>query len=135
MLKKIDSKMIQNALNVSLMSDCKRQKIGCVVAYKNKIINSSFNTTKTHPIQKMYNIYRYDCDSTPHYLHAEIHALVVLMHSDIDWKNVTLYTARYKKNKEHGIARPCKSCMALIKHLGIKTICYTTDEGVAKEYI
>ena len=32
-----------------------------------------------------------------------------------------------------GMARWCPACMAALKSLGIKKICYTTDDGYAEE--
>ena len=42
---------------------------------------------------------------------------------------------RYRKRKsaKYGMCRPCPSCMAAIKDLGIKHIYYTTDDGLVYE--
>lgn len=127
--------MIQNAISVSELSDFPKYKIGCVIAQKNKVLSASFNSTKTHPLQKKMNKERFEVDNTPHSLHAEIHALSYLIDCDIDWKGSVLYTARKRKDGHYGMARPCPSCMKLIKKLGIKNIVYTTDYGIAQEEI
>lgn len=128
--------MIQNALNASTESDFHRYHIGCVVAYKNKILSSSCNTSKTHPLQKKFNKVRFEDEATPHSLHAEIHALSKILDNDVDWKNVTVYIARRrKKDGKNGMARPCPSCMKLMQELGIRNIVYTTDFGIAQEEI
>ena len=44
------------AKNASEFSDC-HIKIGAVLMYKNKVISVGYNTTKSNPIQKAYNIY------------------------------------------------------------------------------
>ena len=42
---------------------------------------------------------------------------------------------RTRFDKEFGMCRPCSSCMAAIKDLGIKHIYYTTDYGFCYEKI
>lgn len=129
-------KYFNYAKNMAEMSIC-QHKLGCVIVYNNKIIGTGFNSNKTHPIQKLYNNRRFPEDEHPHTIHAELHALSPYLHKDIiDWSKVTLYTYRIRRmNNKYGVSRPCESCMALIKKLGIKRICYTTDDGFVKEYI
>lgn len=125
----------KHARNMSLMSDFARSHTGCVVVCKGKIISTGFNSTKTHPIQKYYNKLRFDAE-TPHSLHSETHALCQIMNNkDIDWNKVHIYLYREHKNGVKAMARPCKSCMQLIKDLNIKYIHYTTEDGYAFEEI
>ncbi len=136
MVSKRDIKMLEHAKDIAELSDYPTYHVGCVIALKNKILNASFNTTKTHPLQKTYNVERFQSDTTPHSLHAEIHALAPLIGADIDWKNVTVYVARKRKcDGKNGLAMPCKSCMKAIRDMGVKNIVYTTDFGVAHEVI
>ena len=136
MITKRDVKMIHNALNMAEMSDYHKYHIGCVVVQKGKVLSASFNSSKTHPVQKMYNKYRYSGDNTPHSVHAEIHALSQIADADVNWKQVTVYVAR-KRNQDgqYGMSRPCPACMNMIKKLGIKNIVYTTNFGIASEEI
>ena len=113
---------------VSELGTFPRIKIGCVAVYKHKIISSGFNSCKTSPIQKKYNAYRFSAN-TPHYLHAEVSCLKPLIgRKDIDFKNVTLYIARYNTNGEPMLSRPCKSCQQLLRELKIRK-CYYTNYG------
>lgn len=112
----------------------KNIKIGCVVVYKHRIISSGYNSNKTNPTQAKYNSQRFIGEGYPHRVHAEIHALSPLLKDKlIDWSKVKIYTYREKADGKLGCSRPCKSCLALIKDLGIKEIGYTTDEGFATE--
>jgi len=132
----MNEKFFRLAKNVSELSDYPTHHLGCVVIYKGKVISSGFNCNKTHPIQRVYNRERFSEDCSPHSLHAETHALCSLMRDpDIDWGRVVLYTYRERKDGSFGLARPCKSCMKLLKDLGIHRICYTTDDGYAEEVI
>jgi deoxycytidylate deaminase len=120
---------------MSRLSNFDRIHIGAVAVYKHKIVSSGFNSTKTNPLQKKINKYRF-ADDTPHCLHAETSCLLPLMcRKDIDFSNVTLYTHRRYANGELGPSRPCKSCMSLIKSLGIKNIYYTNDGSYVHEEI
>lgn len=121
---------------VSKSSDYPRIHIGCVATYGNhRIISSGCNSNKTHPIQKKYNKERFDSDYSRHSLHAEITTLLPLMKEDIDFSKVEIYTHRRRANGHLSMARPCPSCMALIKDLGIKKIWYTTEDGYACEHV
>ena len=120
---------------VSEMSSFDRVHIGCVVTYGNhRIISSATNSNKTHPLQKKLNKERFDIDSH-HSLHAEVSALLPLMKENIDFSKVEIYTHRNFKDGRYAMARPCPSCMKLIRQLGIKKIWFTTEDGYACEYV
>lgn len=124
------------AYNMSLLSDFPRKHIGCIVTYKNKVISAGFNCSKTHPIQRKYNKIRFDCDNTPHKMHAEVNALApIINNTDINWSKVQVYTYKEHKSGIRALARPCPACMELIKDLGIRFINYTTEDGYASEEI
>ena len=121
---------------VSELGDFWQTKIGCAVIYRHKIISTGYNQCKTNPLQKKYNSYRFFEDEGRHCLHAEVDALLPLVNrKDIDFSSVSLYTYREYKNGNLAPARCCKSCMALIKQLGIRDIYYTTNGGFAYEEI
>lgn len=120
---------------MSEMSDFPRAHIGCVVTDgSHRIISSNCNSTKTHPLQKKYNKERFSEDTT-HSLHAEVSALLPLIKDNIDFSKIEVYTYRTLASGKPAIARPCPSCMKLIKELGIRKIHYTTNDGYASEYI
>ena len=110
-------------------------KIGCLIVYGHRVISSGYKSDKTNPLQKKYNRLRFD-EECPHKVHAEVSALLPLINNkDIDFSKVKLFTYREKQDHTLGKSRPCKSCMALIKDLGIKHIYYTTDDGYCHEAI
>lgn len=120
---------------ISELSDYK-QRMGCVIVYKHRIISSGCNKHKTNPLQKKYNRYRFGEDEGIHSVHAEVDALSPLIdRDDIDLSHVSLYIYRQHKNGDLALARPCNSCMALIKKLGIRNIYYTTYGGYSHEEI
>ena len=86
---------------------------------------------------KYYNRFRESKDDVfiNHKLHAEINCLNQLKHTEINYSKIKLYIYRIRKDKQFGMSRPCPSCMAAIKDMGIRTIHYTTDDGYACEKI
>lgn len=126
----------KHAKNMAAMADFHKSPTGCVIVYKNKVISTGFNSSKTHPIQRKYNDERFVSNGTPHCMHAEVYALCSLINNtEINWSKVSVYTYREHKNREKAMARPCKSCMKLIKDLGIINIYYTTEGGYAHEVL
>ncbi len=118
------------------LSKFPRVKVGCVAVYKHKIISSGCNSYITNPLQKRYNKFRFDTDTTLHSKHAELDCLLPLINrKDIDFNRVSLYIYRQYKSGELGVARPCESCFNLIKDLGIRSIYYTGDGSYISEEI
>lgn len=127
----------QKARQAAEISDYKRTHVGCVAVYQGNIIGIACNTNKTHPMQKYYNRYRYHPQTSYFYpkLHAEINCISSIRHLNINFSKVKLYVYRTRCDQEYGIARPCPSCMAAIKDLGIRHIYYTTNDGYAYEEV
>ena len=117
---------------VSELSD-HRCKIGAIVVLKHRIVSSACNSDcKTHPLQKRYNRYRF-AEDTPHKCHAELLALLPLIKNCVDLSNASIFTYRRHNDGSLACARPCKSCIELIKDCGITKIFYTTEDGFARE--
>ena len=135
MLSKIDYKHFSKARQIAGISDFKKIHIGCVAVYQGQVIGLGCNANKTHPMQKFYNRYRQQPDNLLPKLHAEISCLNQIKHLNINFTKVKLYIYRIRKDQPYGMARPCPSCMAAIKDLGIKNVYYTTDAGYAYEKI
>jgi len=111
--------------------------IGAVAIYKGSIVASASNTNKTSPLQAHYNIYRYKSD-TPSKSHAETSLIQKLrwkFGDSLDWTKVHIYLYREYKDGRLAPSRPCPSCMAMLRELGIKKIAYTTEDGYAMEKI
>ena len=133
MLSNTDYKYFQKAHQIATISDYKKTHVGCVAVYQGQVIGLGCNCNKTHPIQKKYNRYRKPSDSMLPKLHSEISCLNQIKHLDINFSKVKLYIYRIRKDQPFGMARPCPSCMAAIRDLGIRNIYYTTNDGYAHE--
>lgn len=133
MLHKSDYKYFNKAKQVAFISDYYKTHIGCVAVYQGQIIGLGCNCNKTHPVQKFYNRYREQSDNMLPKLHAEISCLNQIKNLDIKFSKVKLYIYRTRNDQPYGLARPCPSCMAAIKDLGINEIYYTTNDGFSYE--
>lgn len=134
MISKRKEILLKVAANVATLSNFK-YKLGAVLCKQHKIISSGCNSdTVTDPIQSRLDTERHGC-YCPGKLHAETSTLLPFIKKRIDISGSELYIARVTKAGSYGMARPCPSCMKLIKQCGIKKIYYTTNEGYAEEYI
>lgn len=134
-LSKTHKAYFEAAKAMAQLSDFPRITIGAVAVYKHHIISSGCNSQKTAPLQKKYNVYRFSED-TFHSMHAEMSCLKPLIgRKDIDFKYVDLYVYREYKNGKLAPARPCESCLALIRELGIRSIYYTNSGSYSHEEI
>lgn len=128
-----DYRYFNKAKQAAMISDFHKIHIGCVAVYQGNIIGIGCNCNKTHPMQKKYNRYRKHFESMPPKLHAEINCLNSIRHLDINFAKVRLYIYRIRKVQPYELARPCPSCMAAIRDLGIRDIYYTTNDGYVYE--
>lgn len=120
---------------ISELSTFKQHHLGCVAVCGHKIISSGYNSNRTNPTQKKLNACRFS-DETPHTIHSEVSCLLPLLNRrDIDFSRVRLYIWRNHADGSLGLARPCDSCMQLIKELGIRNIYYTNEGGYSHEEI
>ena len=133
MLSSSDRRYFNKARNVATISDYRKIHVGCVAVYQGQVIGLGCNCNKTHPTQKYYNRYRKPSDDMLPKLHAEISCINQIKHLDINFSKVKLYIYRIRKDQPFGIARPCPSCMAAIRDLGIRDIYYTTNNGFSYE--
>lgn len=132
-IKQSDYKYFKKARSIAEISDFYKIHVGCVAVYQGRVIGIGCNLNKTHPIQKYYNKYRRNTESLLPKLHAEINCINQIRDMDIVFSNVKLYVYRIRKDRPFGLSRPCPSCMAAIKDLGIKDIYYTTNNGYVHE--
>lgn len=129
-----EKSLFRIAKEVSHMSDRKQHKLGAVIYYKHKVIGTGCNSNKTDAMQAILDINNYGCNCEGK-LHAESSILIPIIKRKIDISGAELYIYREKKDGSLGLARPCSSCMKLIKQCKIKKIYYTTDDGYAVEFI
>ena len=133
-ISKSERAFFRIAKNMSELSDHKH-KIGAVVVVKHRIISTGVNSnTKCNAHQAKLDMQMF---GGLHFgkIHAETDALIPLIKSKVDLSDASIFVYRSHKNNTNAMARPCERCLSLIKSCGIKTIYYTTDDGVAIEKI
>ena len=133
MLRNIDYRYFDKARQVATISDYNKTHIGCVAVLQGQVIGLGCNCNKTHPTQKYYNRYRKPSDSMLPKLHAEISCINQIKNQNINFSKVRLYIYRIRNDQPFGLSRPCPSCMAAIRDLGIRDIYYTTNDGYSYE--
>lgn len=134
-LSKSHKSYFKAAKAVSGLSTYKQHHLGCVAVYGHAIISSGYNSNKTNPTQKKLNACRFTED-TPHTMHSELACLLPLIgRKDIDFSRISLYIYREHRNGELALAKPCASCMSLIRSLGIRHIYYTGNNSYVYEEI
>lgn len=134
-MTKSDYRYLYKAGQLAQLSDYHKAPTGCIAVYHGNIIATGYNCNKTHPTQKLYNRFREQQNTLPPKLHAEISCINSMKNLNIDFSKVKLYIYRIRRDQPFGLSRPCPSCMAAIKDLGIRDIYYTTNEGCTHERI
>ena len=102
---------------LSYKSNHSQHRLGCVIVKKNRIVGLGFNSNKTSPHSP-------DKFKT---IHAEWDATCGVSLKDL--KGSTAYILRIRKDGSYGIAKPCESCLSILKHCGVEQVCYTTQVG------
>lgn len=135
-------RFFEEAKKESHLSDYDGAHLGAVAVYKDKfILARAHNSSKTNTTQFFYNRYRInnkkDILSKPARSHAEINLYRKIRFLDIPAKDIVIYIYRELKDGKMAIAKPCIACeKCLVNKLGIKTICYTDNDGyVEKKFI
>ena len=124
--------MFRAAKAVSGLSNHK-QKVGCVVVNKHRIISSGSNSNdKCHKVQAMLDKQSFGCECSGK-IHAETSALLPLIKANVDLSRASIFVYREHKDGTIACARPCVRCESLIKQCGIKKIYFTVDNGFAEE--
>ena len=123
------------ARSLSELSDHPQHKVGAIVVDKHQIISSGYNSaTKHHRLQAELNKERFTDERDLGAVHAEVSALLpIYKHKDLRFATMFIY--REHADGTYAMARPCQSCMKLIKQCGIKKIYYTTEDGLAVEIL
>lgn len=115
------------------LSPFPRVKIGAVIIDKSgEVLAVGCNKQKSHPLQAAYNERReLDTPDIPHWIHAEIDALVKARHVNLSGGSIFVY--RETRRGELAMSRPCGACMTALRDAGIRRIFYTTSHGFALE--
>ena len=115
-------KHLDLAKRIAATSNHRKSRHGAVLVRGGSILNFSKNSTRFTRFGQRFIPY----DQTwrrPH--HAEIGCILGMPRSVT--KGATIYVARVSKRGETKNSKPCSICQAVLRHVGIKKVIYTTD--------
>ena len=103
------------------------------ILYKNKLIATGTNNTKTHPFnlinRKVSKVTGEDYSEQKQTC-SELNAILKLKRlTNIDTKKCTLINIRYDRNNNVALAKPCSSCQNLLRYHEFKQIIWSTNGG------
>ena len=123
--------MISSGIIKRCLEECEKSQyrfhIGAVIFNSKRIISSGHNGIRSSAnIKNKYNHYEND-------LHAEQASLL-----NVNWNKVKgcsiLVLKISKTKKQLSNAKPCKMCMTILHHVGIKDIYYSNEHGEIVKY-
>lgn len=93
---------------------------------KGRVIASGINEyNRSHPLQKYFSIKAGQSEQKC-WKHAELSAILNSKGKDIH----SIFVQRFAADGSFALAKPCPSCQEAIKAFGIKSVSYTTPEGI-----
>jgi deoxycytidylate deaminase len=103
------------------------------ILYKNRLIATGVNNTKTHPFnlinRKVSKVTGEDYSDQKHTC-SELNAILKLKRlTNIDTKKCVLINLRFDRNNKIALARPCQSCKSLLKYHSFKDVIWSTNNG------
>ena len=110
-------KYYQLARRMSRFSNHRHHKLGAVLVAKNKVINTGFNSTSTHPKspdRKWFSV------------HAEFSALLGIEAYKV--RGSDLYVTRSTITMPYANSKPCEECEFFIRKMGIRRVHYINQE-------
>jgi deoxycytidylate deaminase len=117
----VKPKYFKLAKKLSLKSDHKQHRLGCVIVKGNDILGIGFNKNRTHP--KSMSAFKT--------LHAEVAAVVNAGEDEVT--GATAYVYRQTVAGNMALAKPCAGCEALLRLYGVVKVCYSTASGYVEE--
>ena len=97
-----------------------KHRVAAVVFKGNRIISSGHNAVRANKINPKYKVYN-------EALHAEQAALL-----NLDWSKLRGYSILVVRVNGSGkliMSKPCSVCEKLLRHIGIKNVYYSNENG------
>lgn len=115
------TKYIQQAQQYASLSNFGEYKIGAIIVKGGKVLSRGHNKSsgKIHTFNVKYNMDLWS-------LHAEMEAILNCK----DARGATIFVGGEKRNGNPINCKPCKNCMIILKHSGIKNVFYLNRKHV-----
>lgn len=104
------------AKRLSERSNHHQHRLGCVIVSGKGVVGMGWNLQKTHPLSP----------HPYHHIHAEFMAVLSAGLDREVLNGATCYVYRETKNGTPALAKPCPTCMSMLKSYGIRVVTYTT---------
>ena len=114
--------------NMARSSPYGKIRHGAVLVKGGSVINASFNKENFNSFGVRFR--GQDCGPATH--HAELGCILGLPRSATTGS--TLFVCRVNRRGEFRLSRPCYMCHNALKHVGVKKVYYTTNEGTIRMY-
>jgi tRNA(Arg) A34 adenosine deaminase TadA len=116
------------AKRMAQQGDHRRPNHGAVLVKGGNIINAAHNKWSYSSFGKRFR----ERDKGISTLHAELAAVLNLDRTTT--QGTDIYVVRVDKAGEFKMSKPCTMCETALKHVGIKRIYYTTNDGTIECY-
>ena len=116
------------ARNMAHNSPYGKLRHGALLVRGGSVMNTSFNKDKFNSFGSRFR----EQDRGPATLHAEIGC--VLGQSRSTTSGADVYVCRINKKGEFRYSKPCAMCHQALRHVGVKRVYYTTNEGTIEMY-
>ena len=103
-------------------------KVGAIITRGRRVISIGINKNKSH--RKQIN---HHTDVIGSKIHAELDAVIKAPYFLLEGSDI--YVVRLLRNNNMGLARPCKSCIIILRQYKIKHMIYSINEGWKKEKV
>ena len=115
---------IKLAQKIAKNSRHRKSRHGAVLVRGGAVISVSTNNNKYASFGQRFISREKNWNATHH---AELGCILGLDKSIT--QGATIYVARVSKNGEIRNSKPCQLCQAVLKHVGVKKVIYTTETG------
>jgi len=116
------------AKKIAQQGDCEKTSHGAILVKGGNVINAAHNKWSYSSFGKRFR----ERDKGISTLHAEL-AVVLNLDRSIT-QGTDIYVVRVDRAGEFRMSKPCSMCESALKHVGIKRIYYTTDDGTIEYY-
>ena len=116
------------AKRIAQQGDCEKTSHGAVLVRGGNVINAAHNKWSYSSFGKRFR----ERDKGISTLHAELAAVLNLDRSIT--QGTDIYVFRVNRAGDFKMSKPCSMCETALKHVGIKRIYYTTNDGTIECY-
>jgi len=118
----------EQARNAAANSPYGKIRHGAVLAKGGSVLNVSFNKDNYNSFGNRFR----DLDRGHATVHAELGCILGLSRATTSGSDV--YVCRINREGEFRYSKPCGMCHEALKHVGVKRVYYTTNEGLVEMY-